>query len=144
VKRRFWHCPRLDDPGTFEEKMEHTNDRKEVPRFRANLVGSLLQDRKTHAPVLDLDFPAALVPSTTKGHFHLYLDKELTWEQYEQVLLVLGDVGILEPGYVDASIRRKQTFVRKKGVKKQEGAADSGGVAKKKPMQITQADKTYN
>jgi len=134
IKRRFWHCPRLDEPGTFEEKLEHTNDRREVPKFRANLVGSLLQNKQTHAPVLDLDFPCELYPSTTTGHHHLYLDVELSWDDYAKLLTVLGEVGILEPGYVDASLRRRQTFVRKPGVRKQKNAPDSGdGPQKKKP-----------
>jgi hypothetical protein len=134
VKRRFWHCPRLDDPGTFEEKVRHTNDRKEVPEFKANLVGSRLQDSRAHAPVLDLDFPCRLVPSTTEGHHHLYLDRPLTWTQYRALLEVMGKIGLLEPGYVDASIRRKQTFVRKPGVVKAPDAPSSefSGKSKKK------------
>lgn len=71
-----------------------------------------------HRPVLDLDFPAVVVPSTTPGHGHLYLDKVLTWSQYVELLEVLGRVGILEPGYVSASIAREFTSVRLPWVKK--------------------------
>lgn len=71
-----------------------------------------------HRPVLDLDFPAHVVPSSTPGHGHLYLDKVLTWSQYVKLLEVLAEVGILEPGYVQASIAREFTSVRLPWVKK--------------------------
>lgn len=81
----------------------------------ANVVtseSSRTQWTNKHRPVLDLDFPAALIPSTTKGHFHLFLDKELEWDKYEALLKAMAAAGLLEQGYVDASIRRKRTTVR--------------------------------
>jgi hypothetical protein len=75
--------------------------------------------------VLDLDFEAALVPSTTPGHFHLYLDVPMPWEKYRALLIALGDAGILEPGYVSASLTREQTFVRRPEVKKPPEAPSS-------------------
>lgn len=39
-----------------------------------NCVGSLLAYGKLHAPTLDVDFPCELVPSSTPGHFHRYID----------------------------------------------------------------------
>ncbi len=87
----------------------------------ANLVASCVGDSLNiesstmHAPVLDLDFPATLVPSSTPGHFHLYLDKLLNHEQYMKLLDVLAEVGILEEGYVDASKKRGFTSVRLPG-----------------------------
>jgi len=65
-----------------------------------------------HRPVLDIDFDAALIPSTSADHHHLYLDKVLTWTQYVRLLEVLAEVGIIEPGYRDASIAREYTSVR--------------------------------
>jgi hypothetical protein len=64
----------------------------------------------------------------------LYLDRPLTWTQYRALLEVMGKIGLLEPGYVDASIRRKQTFVRKPGVVKAPDAPSSefSGKSKKK------------
>ncbi len=125
--RTFWRCKKLDDPGTFEEKFKHTNDRKQVSERKANLVGSWTGEGDWHLPVLDLDLDARLVPSSTGGHYHLYIDTPCHWHEYEALLVALADCGIIEPGYADASIRRKQTFVRKEGVKKQPGAPDSAG-----------------
>lgn len=86
----------------------------------ANLVSSEVDHRwaKDHKPVLDIDFPAWLVPSSTEGHFHLYLDKEMSWDQYKKLLNALADVGILQEGYVNVSIERKATHVRLPWIKK--------------------------
>lgn len=65
-----------------------------------------------HCPTLDLDVPHALVPSSTPDHSHLYVDVPMTWRQYKRFLRVCAQVGILEKGYVRASIRRKHTAVR--------------------------------
>jgi hypothetical protein len=52
--------------------------------------------------------PVRLVPSETKGHFHLYIDHPLTWKRYEKLLLALSG-SLLEGGYVNASIERGMT-----------------------------------
>lgn len=82
--------------------------------FSSEIVGS----SDLHAPVLDIDFEARLVPSSTPGHYHLYLDKAVEWDAYERFLRAAADAGILQEGYVNASIERRATFVRKPGVKK--------------------------
>jgi hypothetical protein len=40
------------------------------------------------------------------------------WVYYEKLLIVLGEVGLLEDGFVKAALRRKATFVRPEGVMK--------------------------
>ena len=100
-----------------------------VSEQEANIVTSQLPvfDRASgfelHAPVLDIDFGAQLIPSSTPGHFHLYFEKAMTWDKYCGLLKALGDVGILEAGYVKASLRRGYSSVRKPGVYKQEEGA---------------------
>ena len=86
----------------------------------ANVVTSLLSDGR-HAPVLDIDFGAHLVGSSTAGHFHLYLDRSMPWRKYRRLLKALGRAGILEPGYVKASLRRGHSAVRRPGVRKPAG-----------------------
>lgn len=76
--------------------------------------------KNMHRPVLDIDFPAAVIPSTTPGHGHLYIDKPMTWDQYERLLNVLAEVGIIEQGYANASIERQHTAVRLPWVKKKQ------------------------
>lgn len=90
----------------------------------SNLIGSLTKNFDTvtgqvlHQPVLDIDFPAKLVPSQTEGHFHLYLDVDIPHEDYMRLLDALALAGIIEPGYAGASQARGQTFVATKPWKK--------------------------
>ena len=79
---------------------------------RAEVVTSQNTFNDLHRPVLDIDIAAALIPSSSNGHYHLYLDKTMHWKQYEKLLLVLAEVGIIEEGYAQASIERKYTAVR--------------------------------
>lgn len=96
----------------------------------ANLVSSRLDpEGKLHMPVLDLDFPASLVPSSTPGHFHLYIDKEMDWKTYERLLKALSDAGVIERGYYKASKARKATYVRIPGHTKDNAILPSGAMA---------------
>lgn len=89
-----------------------------APLSEANLVCSDRRADDLHIPILDLDMNAMLLPSSTPGHHHLYIDKPMTWENYQKLLDVLAEVGILEPGYVGVSKRRKRTQVRTPWTKK--------------------------
>lgn len=75
-----------------------------------------------HMLVIDLDVPAALIPSSTPGHSHLYIEARMTWENYANVLDALAYAGIVEPGYVDASKNRGFTAVRLPWVRKHSGS----------------------
>ena len=108
MKRKFW---RTDVPlGEYEPADQET--RTSVDIDEAVLVGSETDEPGMHMPVLDIDYGAMLLPSSTSGHFHLYLNKAVTWAQYKDVLMVLGEVGLLQKGFVDNSIRRGQSFCR--------------------------------
>ena len=72
-----------------------------------------------HKPVLDIDMPVAVLPSSTPGHYHLFIDKELTWDSYVQLLSVMSAIGILEDGFVSASLARGHTAVRLPWIKKE-------------------------
>lgn len=72
-----------------------------------------------HRPILDIDIPMQIIPSTTPGHGHLYIDKSLTWHQYERLLSVLADCGIIERGYYNVSVERQHTAVRLPWIKKE-------------------------
>ena len=86
---------------------------------RLYFEGSQFARGSSHSPVLDIDFAARLVPSSTEGHFHLYLDGlTLSWPEYENLLSALADAGVIERGYFDASVRRQMTCVRPPGMVK--------------------------
>ena len=86
-----------------------------VPEEKANLVSSATGVGDWHLPVLDLDVPHRLVPSTTEGHSHLYIDVAVPWDKYVRLLEAMADAGILEHGYVSASIDKGATMVRLPG-----------------------------
>lgn len=113
VKRKtYWTDYRNGGQSDSPLDNEHRFETSELAEIR--LVSSELKAPHfgMHAPVLDLDFPCRLVPSTTDGHYHLYLDKPMSWEDYTALLQILMVVGILEEGYVSAALKRKSTFVR--------------------------------
>jgi hypothetical protein len=84
-----------------------------------NLITSFVQgapvthpDATLHAPVLDLDIPCELIPSTQPGHWHLYINKPITWEKYRLLLNGLRSADLIEKGYYDSAVSRKYTAVR--------------------------------
>lgn len=91
-------------------KILHDN----VHLTEANSVGSALNWSfgEKHKPVLDLDMDVMVVPSSTRGHHHLYIDHEMPWENYSLLLWVLQHVGILQPNYVRACLARRESFLR--------------------------------
>ena len=104
---------RLLDDGNY-------NTAHELPESAddAEVVSSLDLETYLHRPVLDIDIPAALIPSSTPGHSHLYIDKPMTKDQYENLLWALADAGIIEQGYANASTARGYTSARLPWVKK--------------------------
>lgn len=107
----------IPDP---EDPKEDTYDGEHVPVediAEAHIVLSV-DDDGHHRPVLDIDFPAALIPSSTPGHFHLYLDKQMDTLQYMRLLDALAEVGILEKGYASVSEARGYTSARLPWIKK--------------------------
>jgi len=84
----------------------------------ANLVSSLIQDSQMHAPVLDIDFPCALAPSSTPGHWHLYIDAAMPWHVYKQLLCAMREAGLLQDGFVNNALSARQSTVRPPWVRK--------------------------
>jgi hypothetical protein len=106
------------DPETYAAEHEFTEDVDQAHVITSIAGGG----RDAHRPVLDIDFPAAVIASSTPGHFHLYLDKEMPWDTYQELLRALEAAGLVEPGYVGASIERQYTSVRLPWIRKQEVA----------------------
>lgn len=129
VRRTYWLFPDLNVasrnrrrlrpwPSRYELQAQSQIDRMyKVKKDQANLVSSNVPGKEgVHAPVLDLDLPAKLVPSSTPGHHHLYIDIEVEQDKYWNLLDALADCGIIERGYANASKRKGGTFVRVPGV----------------------------
>jgi hypothetical protein len=119
------------------EKNQQLGKYAEAPTFatreEANLLGSYCTARydqkgkeieAIHMPVLDIDFPCELIPSSTPGHFHLLIDRPMEWSQYKQLLNALANAGIIEYGYAKASLNHGGSFIRKPGIHKATADAD--------------------
>jgi hypothetical protein len=98
----------------YFDKEKKQDQFEERPITEANIITSLDTTGygSAHRPVLDLDFDAALLPSSTEGHHHLFIDKLMSTDDYYKLLDVMAEVGLLEQGYVDASKQRSATAVR--------------------------------
>jgi hypothetical protein len=101
--------------GNYERPTE------EVTSDAANLITSKVRlgtdvesafGTTLHKPVIDIDLPVKVVESSTPGHHHLYIDKAMSWEKYRHLLEALAVAGLVEPGYVNASIDRGYSAVR--------------------------------
>jgi hypothetical protein len=110
------------DSATALTEPEQAEHREKVETLEeATLVGSLANmnfGRQMHYPAIDIDHPAMVVESSP-GKSHLYIEKAMTWEQYTVLLQAMVYAGIVERGYLDASINRGQTFLRKPGLGKE-------------------------
>jgi hypothetical protein len=95
----------------------------------AHVTTSMVAGSEMHRVVLDIDMAAVLLESSTPGHHHLYIDHSMTWEDYERLLEVMADVGLLEVGYVGASKARKHTAVRLPWIRKEQQAVSVMGGA---------------
>ena len=73
-----------------------------------------------HKPVIDVDVPIRVVPSTTEGHSHLYIDTEMTFPALLHLLEAMVDVGLVEYGYLQGVRARGASYVRLPWVKKVE------------------------
>lgn len=124
LSRTFWYQPDMDSiktPGVRAAYGRQKPKRKLVEEAtEANLVGSQLvepegaafDDEERHGFCVDIDLPCALIESSP-GHYHLYIERDLPWSQYERVLRALADAGIIEQGYYQAANNHRGTFLRK-------------------------------
>lgn len=115
-KHRLATISKKDADGDYtnETVTEEELDNAEVVTSESRFYNG----NEMHRPILDIDMPVTVIPSSTPGHGHLYIDKKLTWEDYSKLLNVLAEVGIIEEGYAAASIARQHTAVRLPWVKK--------------------------
>jgi hypothetical protein len=124
VQRLHWYQPGLDDPDKSSNKgkpfkpknskaynVPPDREQVEVGDERANLISSLT-DAGTHMPAIDLDVPTLLIPSHTPGHNHLYINVEMPWVKYKNILWGLAKAGVLEQNYYQAAYKAHMSFLR--------------------------------
>jgi hypothetical protein len=98
----------------IDDKLEEVTDMDQ-----ADLISSQIEDSKMHTIMLDLDVPARLIPSSTEGHSHLYIDVKVCWPRYRKLLDALAEAGVLQEAYVEHSKRKGFTALRLPWVKKE-------------------------
>lgn len=114
-----------DDSG--DKNSNRPSDREKASGLDdANVITSLRTDDPlsfddTHALVIDIDHASWLMPSTTPGHYHLYVDVSIEDQKLWPMLQAMADAGVVEQGYVSASKERGFTSVRLPWVEKVKG-----------------------
>jgi hypothetical protein len=110
IGRRRFKVPHIDSHGYASAIRAESED-------DANLISSECDDGM-HAPIFDLDFGAYLIPSSTQGNNHLYIEKKITWTQYENILTALAEAGIIQDGWVRSARRDKRAYLRLPHIRK--------------------------
>lgn len=114
--RSLWYQVHLNSTSEDEKKHYANHPLEVADESSANVIGSMT-DKGTHLIGLDIDLGVEngvrVVPSATPGNFHLYIDKELSWDAYKALLHALAAAGVIEEGYLHASLERGQTLLRR-------------------------------
>lgn len=71
-----------------------------------------------HLPIFDFDFPIAIAPSSKKGHYHLYLNKRISWEKYVALLFAMEGAGLLDAYWVSQTVEKGEAHLRLPNIKK--------------------------
>lgn len=111
-------------------------DREEADLDKANIVSSLIRQPKDfladpndrrHVLAIDLDIPATLIPSSTPGHHHLYIETKegIPHHRYMALLSALADAGVIEEGYAEVSIARGHSDLRLPWVRKDDAIPET-------------------
>jgi hypothetical protein len=129
VSRLYWRANLLlgqqgyDGGDPLSNEAIINQERRAATKEDANLISSLTDDG-FHMPAIDLDLPTKLVPSSTEGHYHLFIDHKLSAENYWKLLSCLVDVGIVERGFYELSEARGASFLRTHRKGEREGMTD--------------------
>lgn len=128
VRRLTWHSEiRWDVPDYVDDVAHAVDDRRAttdpevVEAFSSCYRSDLELDpprQRNHALLLDLDVPAWLLPSSTGGHGHLYVDLEIPEDKLWRFLDAAADIGLVEEGYVSACKARGMTSLRPPWIEK--------------------------
>lgn len=110
-----------------EETYEIGIDREETDLDKANVVSSELKSTfwpggRRHVLAIDIDHQAYLIPSSTTGHSHLYVDipNGVPHDDYMEFLDAAAKIGLIEKGYAGVSRKRGHTDLRLPWVSKED------------------------
>lgn len=125
TERTYWCAPDLGIENkplivSLLQYRQHKN-RHLTMQQDANLISSKTTDGR-QMPIIDLDFNFHIVPSSTPGHVHLFIDHPMSKFRWAALMLALWFSGSVEMGYAVWSLRRGGNFVRMPEIEKQPGA----------------------
>lgn len=112
---------KVPPPSARSQEWSETKEKHRATPDTANIISSVIHSDELdtmHVPLLDLDINHHYVPSTTKGHAHLYLNVELNHAEYGELLTVLEKLGIIQTGILEQFKRDGMTQLRLPGKKK--------------------------
>lgn len=69
-------------------------------------------------PTLPLNVLAQAYPSSTTGHFHLFLEKEMPWDDYKNLLIALRDADVIGQDFAAMCLEWRVSFLLKPEYKK--------------------------
>lgn len=119
---RMFKVTTWDEDSSVTYSQEQREPAKDIAE--ANISTSIREDigdphaEPVHALLIDLDLPAWLVPSSTPGHSHLYVDTAIQQSVYFRLLDALADAGVIQRGYAASSKARGGTALRLPWIKK--------------------------
>lgn len=122
AKLRMFKVTNWDEDSSVTYSQEVREPARDIAD--ANIATSIREDvgdvhaKPVHALLIDLDIPAWLVPSSTPGHSHLYVDVAIQQDAYFRLLDALANAGVIQRGYADSSKARGGTALRLPWVKK--------------------------
>lgn len=120
MPRSYWYCENVNQPSGGEydgEEAEVDETYHLATEETANLISSLTGAGK-HRPVFDIDFPVYCVPSSTEGHYHLYIEKDISWHQLYKILMAFRAAKIIQEGWFQGCVKRGFASVRPPWLKK--------------------------
>ena len=110
----------LDEANAIGSYIVGTGQMKDSPLKRWDPSAKPYLDTTSgkHRVLLDLDCSHVYIPSSTPGHGHLVIDVPQSWENLNKLLQLLGDMHILQYGFVDATLSRGESWLRAPGIEK--------------------------
>lgn len=117
---RYPHAYYAVDRWAETSEDGESDDRRVADLDEADVIASSIEGSPgMHTIMLDLDRGnPQLIPSSTPGHAHLYIDVPVDQDKLAELLDALASCGIIEPGYASVSKVRGYTSLRLPWVRK--------------------------
>jgi hypothetical protein len=110
--------PGQDSSDPDQPVSRHATELEKAQTWSSELVDAEGNRTGYHTVMIDIDHPVRVVPSSTEGHYHLYIEIPIKEQPYFDLLRALAVAGVIEWGYYEASRARGGTHLRLPWVQK--------------------------